>query len=245
MIVAGSRKVLRNALHMSTEVPGSRSNPLALLSRHGPSVCSACSPIPQLHPRLTRTFSSGSSQNLQSSAPRSSQQNPPTKISYAISASYSAKHHRLSSLNLYSHDPFQRLKPPSPNGRREKRNRPKSGEDAFFVSPINNSSSTAFGVVDGVGGWANSGVDPADFAHGLCEHITHGCTTWPDWEDLEDDEKTRTLASRDVEGPDPLRPVELLELGYQRVLNDKSINAGGSTACIAIGDIHGAVQIAK
>ena len=32
------------------------------------------------------------------------------------------------------------------------------GEDAFFISQ---KGSTTFGVADGVGGWANSGVNPA------------------------------------------------------------------------------------
>ena len=32
------------------------------------------------------------------------------------------------------------------------------GEDAFFISQ---QGSTTFGVADGVGGWANSGVNPA------------------------------------------------------------------------------------
>jgi len=32
------------------------------------------------------------------------------------------------------------------------------GEDAFFISQ---QGSTAFGVADGVGGWANSGINPA------------------------------------------------------------------------------------
>ena len=32
------------------------------------------------------------------------------------------------------------------------------GEDAFFITQ---QGSTAFGVADGVGGWANSGINPA------------------------------------------------------------------------------------
>lgn len=38
------------------------------------------------------------------------------------------------------------------------------GEDAFFISQ---QGSTAFGVADGVGGWANSGVNPAEYSKSL------------------------------------------------------------------------------
>ncbi|KAL3130846.1 hypothetical protein ABBQ38_000178 [Trebouxia sp. C0009 RCD-2024] len=38
------------------------------------------------------------------------------------------------------------------------------GEDAFFISQ---QGSTSFGVADGVGGWANSGINPAEYSKSL------------------------------------------------------------------------------
>lgn len=40
------------------------------------------------------------------------------------------------------------------------------GEDAFFISQ---QGSTTFGVADGVGGWASSGVNPAGTHIALCK----------------------------------------------------------------------------
>jgi len=41
----------------------------------------------------------------------------------------------------------------------------KGGEDAFFLS------NSFIAVADGVGGWAESGVDPAIYSRNLCENI--------------------------------------------------------------------------
>ncbi|KAK3079487.1 hypothetical protein LTS18_004741, partial [Coniosporium uncinatum] len=111
-----------------------------------------------------------------------SQQQPPSSSSptytYSLAASYSAKGARLNPVrDLYTFNPFHHIKPnPKANNKLHRASRPKSGQDAFFISSIGNSSSSskpslAFGVVDGVGGWTTSGVDPADFAHGLCEYM--------------------------------------------------------------------------
>ena len=43
----------------------------------------------------------------------------------------------------------------------------KGGEDAFSVSKC----STLLSVADGVGGWINSGVDPALYSKQLCRNI--------------------------------------------------------------------------
>lgn len=88
----------------------------------------------------------------------------------------------------------------------------------------------AFGVVDGVGGWEESGVDPADFAHSLCEHMAYGAANFPDH-----------LA--DVSSQ--LDPVDLLEHGFEGVMNDKTVGAGGSTACVGIASADGQITLAK
>lgn len=114
------------------------------------------------------------------------------------------------------------------NPRLKKKNRPDCGEDAYFVSKVgrNDSGAFAFGVADGVGGWVRSGIDPADFSHGLCGYMAE---TALDWEG--------SVSS--------LRTKELLQKGYQKVLDDKSIFAGGSTASIGIAREDGSVELAK
>jgi protein phosphatase PTC7 len=105
--------------------------------------------------------------------------------------------------------------------------RPESGEDAFFASKIGNSrNAVAFGIADGVGGWSESGVDPADFSHGFCTHMAQAALDWK-------------------QPAEKLRAVPLMEAGYDRALNDKLIPAGGSTASIGIGYEDGTVQLAK
>jgi len=42
-----------------------------------------------------------------------------------------------------------------------------------------------------------------------------------------------------------LRPQELLEVGYRKVIQDKTIFAGGSTACVAAAEPDGTLQVAK
>ncbi|KAK4988076.1 Protein phosphatase 2C 7 [Elasticomyces elasticus] len=150
------------------------------------------------------------------------------RFSYAISASYSAKQARLDPKhNLYSLDPSNEL--PHHFNRKE---RPASGQDSFFASYIGSSAigdhgDVAFGVVDGVGGWQDSGIDPADFAHGLCGYMTKAAVQW--------DEKS--------EGG--LRPGKILDIGYQAVVQDKRISGGGSTASVATADRKGRMEVAN
>lgn len=154
--------------------------------------------------------------------------------SYYLAASYSAKGHRLNpEHNLYTYHPLRQ-----PNDkptdikkckqRESKRARPKSGQDAFFVSQVGDSGALAFGVADGVGGWSESGVDPADFAHGLCEYMACAARVFPG------DSK-----------PGPLHPKDLLQAGYNEVMQDKAVMGGGSTACVALADPNGLVEVAK
>jgi len=45
--------------------------------------------------------------------------------------------------------------------------------------------------------------------------------------------------------PHPLRPLQLLELGYESVLSDARIAAGGSTACIGVASPSGVLEVAN
>lgn len=109
----------------------------------------------------------------------------------------------------------------------EKRNnRPPSGQDAYFVTQIGNDNhATAFAIADGVGGWTDRGIDPADFSHGLCSHMARIALGWTN--------------------STPPAPRQLLKLGYEALLEDPDIVAGGSTACVGIVDGNGRMRIAN
>ncbi|KAF2151296.1 protein serine/threonine phosphatase 2C [Myriangium duriaei CBS 260.36] len=101
-----------------------------------------------------------------------------------------------------------------------------SGQDAFFLAHIAKSRRhVAFGVADGVGGWEESGVNPAHFAHGLCRYMAEN-TLRPEKEQ-------------------DLRPINLLTKGYDQVQEDPTIQAGGSTASLATADGSGYMEVAN
>jgi protein phosphatase PTC7 len=183
-----------------------------------------------VHPNLSHlTLPTFALRAFSTTTPRTSAAPP---FHYSISAAFSDKRQKLNlSRNVYTHDPFGRTKQDSDTDKR-KRSRPKSGQDAFFISPIGESHDMAFGVVDGVGGWEESGVDPADFAHGLCEHMANAASRYP--------QGFQKLS----QGQQP-RPVELLDVGYDKVMEDASISAGGCTACIATASTSGLLHVAK
>lgn len=152
-------------------------------------------------------------------------------MSYRIAVSSSGKGRRFSpDRNLYSFDPTRQDAIGVQQGRNyleRKLSRPESGEDAFFVSKINNHPNAfAFGVADGVGGWTQSGVDPADFSHAFCSYMAESAVNW-------------TASAHE------LRARTLMQLGYEQTLVDTSIFAGSSTACIGVAREDGTVQLAK
>ena len=168
---------------------------------------------------LHKRISSSSPHWHSSSKPVSS-----SGFSYRIGASFSAKGRRFNPKeDIYTFDPEQRLS----SEKDVNTGRPNSGQDAFFVSRVGNSSDVAFGVADGVGGWAESGIDSAHFSHGLCQHMAH--------------------IARDklLPGKKHLRPRPLLQNAYNEIVREGKINGGGSTACVAVGDQDGNVQVAK
>ena len=109
----------------------------------------------------------------------------------------------------------------------KRKRRPESGQDAYFVSRVGaHPNMTAFAIADGVGGWTEHGVDPADFSHGLCSYMAQVALSW-----TSDDGK--------------LSPLQLLDRGYAAITNDPDVKAGGSTACVAVVDEDGRMRIAN
>jgi len=148
-----------------------------------------------------------------------------SKFHYGISASFNAKDTKYSpELNVFNFNPYNRIQA----RRKDKRTRPASGQDAFFVSRIGESGDIALGVADGVGGWIDSGVDPADFAHGFCDYMAHAAYTY------RPGGSTSQYTAR-----------SLMEKGYRDICNDKSVPAGGSTACVAIAKGDGSLEVAN
>ncbi|KAF2869253.1 phosphatase 2C-like domain-containing protein [Massariosphaeria phaeospora] len=156
------------------------------------------------------------------------------QFSYHVAASYSAKGHKFNAgANLFTGDVFDASKSNITDLKvckslKDRRTRAKSGQDSFFFSQVGNTRSTAFGVADGVGGWVDSGVDPSDFSHGLCEYMACAARAWPHGA------KTTSL-----------HPKDLLQVGYDEVMEDKNILGGGSTACLAVAEPDSNVEVAN
>lgn len=144
----------------------------------------------------------------------------PTGFEYRIGASFSAKGCRFNPLqDSYSFDP-------SAPEEDVVTGKPASGQDAFFSSNVGQSGNIAFGVTDGVGGYADQGIDSAHFSHGLCRSLAKAAR--------KPGKSVARLTARD-----------LLERGYDGVLAEGQITGGGSTACIAVARSNGSMEVAK
>lgn len=151
-------------------------------------------------------------------------QQPMRKFNYHVAASFSAKYKKFDPLtNVFRFDPYNRIQTEK---KRPKSKRPASGQDAFFISRVGDTNAVAFGVADGVGGWEESGVDPADFAHGFCDYMA-------------------SAAHEHKADGTPLPPRALMQRGYDDVCKDRTINAGGSTASVAIATEDGKLEVAN
>ncbi|KAF7594435.1 hypothetical protein BBP40_009255 [Aspergillus hancockii] len=155
------------------------------------------------------------------------------RILYRVAASSSGKGHRFhpvkntADFNPHLHHALGvATDVKSPAIRRQRR--PDSGEDAFFISSVgqHDTGAIAFAVTDGVGGWSESRVDPADFSHALCGYMAQSALDWND-------------------PAEQLRAKNLLQSGYDQVVADESIRAGGSTASVGIGLDDGRVELAN
>lgn len=163
---------------------------------------------------LARPYST----HVVSEKPSTSQQ--PISFEYRIGASFSAKDRRFNPLqDSFSFDPSA-LKEDVVTGK------PASGQDAFFSSNVGRSDNVAFGVTDGVGGYADQGIDSAHFSHGLCRNLAKA-------------------ARLSVESAARFTAQELLERGYDGVVAERQIRGGGSTACVAVARSNGSMEVAK
>lgn len=81
------------------------------------------------------------------------------------------------------------------------------GEDSFFVA----NHHRAMGVADGVGGWRKKGVDPSEFSNALMAHAK----SYADTHEKE------------------LDPQKIMDAAHQKIIEEKKVKAGSSTACIA------------
>lgn len=180
---------------------------------------SSCSPPPNAPASKRKFTASTPSQSQSPSTPGSA----PT-FSYRIGASFSAKERRFDpKKDVFTFNSQTQIT----SGQEVFTGRPNSGQDAFFISRAGNSSNVAFGVADGVGGWADQGIDSADFSHGLCQEMAK--------------------VAKELHSPDPntLWPQYILGNAYQEIVREGKIDGGGSTACVATGDEEGNLKVAK
>ena len=145
---------------------------------------------------------------------------PGPSFTYRIGASFSAKgRHFKPKEDNFVFDPVTHKETYT--------GRPKSGQDAFFVSSMGSQGSMAFGVADGVGGWSDSGIDSAHFSHGLCQEMAILAKAGPE------------------AGGKGLSPRALIQNAYNKIAKEGKIEGGGSTACVAVGNSDGNLQVAK
>jgi protein phosphatase PTC7 len=163
--------------------------------------------------------------NPDSTKPGTSSSTP--RLSFHLAASASGKGRRFRvdhNTHVYDSDKQDALGLQRGETRAQRKvNRPDSGQDAFFIAKLQ-PNSAAFGIADGVGGWATSGVDPAEFSHGFCHYMARTTLEWTHGR---------------------LTPRMLMEIGYQNIIDDPTVPAGGSTACVGIARADGALQIAN
>jgi protein phosphatase PTC7 len=155
---------------------------------------------------------------------------PNNKFVYNVAASYIAKGRAYDpSTHVFQFNPYNRVQPPKAG--RGKASRPESGQDAFFVSRLGAApGEVALGVADGVGGWMDSGVDPADFSHAFCDYMAASAVA-----------ATATMGGTGK----PLTARQLMQKGYEAVCHDRSIKAGGSTAIVGLLTAEGLLEVAN
>ncbi len=151
-------------------------------------------------------------------------------VEYRIAASFSAKDDKFNAAtDYYNFKLPPREEPLSKDiivSKPGKRKKPRdAGQDAYFVSTVGGSRAIAFGVADGVGGWADSGVNPADFSHGFCKHMAE-------------------IASNSAE-EEELTASDLMAKGYKTLVTEEKVAAGASTACVGVARPDGSVEVAK
>ncbi|CAN6627260.1 hypothetical protein TRVA0_011S01178 [Trichomonascus vanleenenianus] len=137
--------------------------------------------------------------------------------------------------------------------------RPNTGEDSFFCCCIETGpfkGTVGFAVADGVGGWAEVGIDPSDFSHTLCEKMH---SRFKALERAPSISASSSAASSSVEGSSAddssqatlysgtaIAPSTLLEGAFGEIKAEKKVMAGSSTACVGVVSPHsGELQVAN
>ena len=89
----------------------------------------------------------------------------------------------------------------------------------------------SFGVADGVGGWVDSGVDPALFSQALMYHAhRYSRNAWAGEPEID---PTMDYEEREqIEGWE-MTPYECLDLAYGGVLREKYVQAGACRPLIS------------
>lgn len=182
-------------------------------------------PRPQLNHHM-RAFSVQSALRSQESQPQTEPQTESSRyFTYHAAASFSAKYKRFDpTSHVFHFNPYNRIQ----TQKRPKSKRPASGQDAFFISRVGDTNAVAFGIADGVGGWEDSGVDPADFSHSFCDYMA-----------------SAAYEHKPVSSESSLTAKSLMQRGYDDVCRDSFIHAGGSTASIAIAGEDGRLEVAN
>ncbi|KAG5342739.1 hypothetical protein C0989_008688 [Termitomyces sp. Mn162] len=105
-----------------------------------------------------------------------------------------------------------------------------AGQDFLFMQ-----SGIAFGVADGVGGWAESGVDPSLFSQALMFHAhRYSRNAWAGEPEID---PTLDYEEREeIEGWE-MTPYECLDLAYGGVLREKFVQAALGTAALSLSDL--------
>ena len=211
--------------------PAVRPLPTVSASRADSALATAS---PWQRDRLARLSDSPS---LQTRAPYSTStpSTPPHshKFVYNVAASYISKGRAYDpSTHVFQFNPYNRVQPPKAG--RSKASRPESGQDAFFVSRLGTiPGEVALGVADGVGGWMDSGVDPADFSHAFCDYMAAMAAA-------------AAASTPAQQGTDkPLTARQLMQKGYEAVCHDPAITAGGSTAVVGLLTADGLLEVAN
>jgi len=101
----------------------------------------------------------------------------------------------------------------------------KGGEDAALASP------TLLAVADGVGGWAEVGVDPSEFSNRLMRFVQQKAKSLA--ENLFASTRNVAAATLNRSTGVVVEPMQLLEYAYGEISKDENLE-GSSTACIVV-----------
>ncbi|KAK9458714.1 phosphatase 2C-like domain-containing protein [Lipomyces oligophaga] len=115
-----------------------------------------------------------------------------------------------------------------------------SGEDSLFYTEVQDNRTVALGVVDGVGGWNDIGVDARQFSYTLADtlkSLARRLIPLPQGE--QNDLQLASLSEFSFP------PLLLLDASFNHLKQSGKVQAGSSTACVGIAYSNGAFQTAN